>query len=660
MAEREARVRLSMVTGSYLGGLQQVSAATKSMLASTAAMAKTAGLAGLSSMKTTALSMASSLKSALSSAVTFGGIAGLTMGIKKGLDLQATYKNLAFNIERATGQAVRWQDVQSTIENAAGATSRTNGEMADSFAKVFRATGDAKFAADSLKTIGTVATATGAEVDELANVTQLLQRKFGVTSNELPDALTRVIEKADAGGVGLGELGNRFALLAGEAAAAGLTGKEGISQLLGTLTALDSRVGEKSVPGMKRLLETFKAGSADLKALEKTGGVKFEADSTAFDKVRQMLSGKGRTAIEAKLTGEARTVFDELAKPFDDALKNATKAGASQKEATEAGLAAFDAAMNKAGGSALTFERVQKEAATRGQDAQAKMREATNKIVTALSDEKVLNGMKELAVHAPKVAEAFAKVIGWVSKNPLLGGAALVGGRLGLSFAAGSIANLGSQIGSAATGAMSKGAPGIGKAIGAAVPSGVPRPAGGAPGMAPAVATVAAAGAAALVVDQAGKLGKEAGLTGSLLDALPGFKGGKFDSDELMKGMMATATFGAVGGKENTFGSRLGLALGRAGKEVATFDERANLAAKQRAAASGADEMGPEATGTGKRVAEDLEEAGKGGQALAKDLQAVSSAARDATRALKGVGGSGEGSNGLPPAKGNTPGFLGG
>src|SRR5690606_959862 len=100
----------------------------------------------------------------------------------------------------ATGKLTEAADVQELIERAAAKTARTSAEMRDAFAAVFGATKDLAYTRDMLESIGTTAKATGESVDDIANITHALQRKFGLDAGRAREALAQIFEQAQQGG----------------------------------------------------------------------------------------------------------------------------------------------------------------------------------------------------------------------------------------------------------------------------------------------------------------------------------------------------------------------------------------------------------------------------------------------------------------------------
>lgn len=486
MATREAGIKLTLNSSTLIAGLDGLGAHAKA----TGKKIKSGLSAGFDGVGKEFLKggrgaldgIGSGLKNAIGSAATLGGGIGFGMLLKKASDLREKVRDIEFQINKTGRATTSWQEVLKTTQDAASATGKSSEEMANIYESLFASTGDADFAAKALIPIGHAAQASGKDVTQLANAAQMLQRKFGATAETLPDMLTAFVEKTDSGGLSLDALGNKFALMAGEAAEAGFTGKDGLNQLLGMMTQLDSRVGEKSEPAMKKLFQTLKDGSKDLKAFSKESGLKFTPDMSAMEKIRKVMgSEKGRAKMAEKLGGESRVVFDELSKPFDAAFAQAKASGAKTKDATEAGLVAWDKAMADMGKATIDYKKIVAES-EQGQleDPQVRLNAAIEKISQKFTEPPMLAALDKLADSLPRVAGGMIKLLDFALNSPLLAGASIVGAKVGGSAlgagmsklgenAAAGLSNVGVKIGRDIKDEFASGAMSWGKAAGAAV-----------------------------------------------------------------------------------------------------------------------------------------------------------------------------------------------
>lgn len=411
-------------------------------------------VAGLKSARSEVSGLVSGLKSGIGIAASLGGALSFAGLAKDAISMQNTYRNIAFNVNKVAGNAESWESIQEMINNSVQKTGRSADDLSEAFMTIFEATGDFTLAAKGMEIVGTTATATGHSIGALAATIQLASRKFGIGADGMEDAMTRMIEKTGVGGKGIEELSSRFALMAGEAAGAGMKGAEGMSELLGILLLLDSSIGEKADPGLKMMFQSIKSGSAQFIRLKKEmgAGIEFTADMSAMDKILATLqSGKGRVAAEQVFTADARVVYDELAKPFDDAMKKAQKLGLSKKEQMDMAVAAFRENIDAASASTMEYSEIQKEAVARlKDDPMIKMNKALALISDAFTKPKMIDAMNKLADKMPAFADAVVWALNTFLDNPWETIAVLVGGKIALAFA-----------GAAVSGAIASGVKGM-------------------------------------------------------------------------------------------------------------------------------------------------------------------------------------------------------
>ncbi len=452
MADKVARIRLMLSPGGFLGGLDQVTAKARATAAKMQSVMSASAAAGLTATKASLAGMGASLKGHLRMAAGLGGAFAVGSAIKGAVNLQHEYRNLAQQVNRVGDTGLRWQHIQKMIETAAIKTGQAPQDMARAFKLVYSATGDIEYTKASLEAMGVAATATGAKMETLAAGAQLAARKFGIGPKEAADAMARLIEKTDGGGAGLDDLTARFGMMAGEASAAGLRGKEGFSTLLGIMRALDNAIGEKASPGLKTMFQYLKDNTTYLNAMEKKSEIKFEPDSSAFDKIRKLLgTQKGRIAAEITFTGDARVAYDTLVKPFKDAYDTARKQSKSVEEATEEGYRAYDKAMGDMTKSTMKFSELQRQAADRmANDPMVILRQAFTTFQKEFTGPEMTEALKDFAQQIPKVAEGMRKLVSFTIKNPALAVGGYMAGKVALSFAGGALAKAGTAIGTSA------------------------------------------------------------------------------------------------------------------------------------------------------------------------------------------------------------------
>ncbi len=444
MAAREASLKVTLQPASFQAGLRRMEQMTKASGQRMGRALKEPMSAGLKSAKQSMTGLMNGLKTGIKMAATLGGALSFAGLAKDAISMQNTYRNIAFNVNKVAGNTETWESIQTLVNSTVQKTGRSASELSEAFIEVFEATGDLEFARKSMETIGTTATATGHSIGALATTMQLASRKFDVGADGIDDAMTRMIEKTGVGGKGIEELTNRFAVMAGEAGAAGMKGGKGISQLLGIMLKLDSSIGEKADPGLKQMFQTLKGGTTQFIRLKKAmGGMKFEADMTAMDKMKAILQSKsGRAMAEQTFIADARVAYDTLAAPFEEAMKVAQEQGATRLEAMAKGAEAFDRSLAEMSKSSMKFSAIQNEANQRQiDDPMVRMNKALARISDAFTKPQMIAAMNKLADKIPAFADAVVWALNKLIDNPWESIAVLVGGKIALAFAGSAITN---------------------------------------------------------------------------------------------------------------------------------------------------------------------------------------------------------------------------
>ena len=488
--EREAAIRITLNNGSFVSSMDGIVDKSKKVgsqiKANLSAAFKGVGGEGMKGASDSIKGMVGGMRDAVSTAATLGGGIGFGMLVKKASDLRSHMRDIEFAINKTGKQTADWRDLMGGVQKASDETGKSSEELASALDQMFAEGGDADFAQKALIPVGHAAQASGKDVMELAGKAVMLKEKFGATADELPELLAVLTQMTGTGGPGLDALSGKFELLAGEAVDAGFKGKEGFASVLGMLGALDDRLGDKSIPSFKKLFQTLKDGSASLKAISKEGHIKFDAGMSGEDKLRKIMgSDKARKALTEKLGGEQRVVFDLLSQPYVDAAKAAKESGASTKEVTNAGLAAFDKAMKGMGESTLTYQDLLEHSkGKQADDPQIKLNKAIEKISQKFTEPKMLEALDKLSDALPKLANGMIKLLDFAVNNPVLAGGAFVGAKIGAGAAGGmaeqGVKNLAGMLKGALSeggkslvqdikGTMAGGAPAWGKQMGAAL-----------------------------------------------------------------------------------------------------------------------------------------------------------------------------------------------
>lgn len=353
--------------------------------------------------------------------------------VKDSVEIHKKFQDISFLLSRFPDQAKSWEEVQNMITGAANRTTRTTMEMALAFEQVYKAHGDAKAAAESLDMIGKAATATGAPVEQLAQVAEMIRRKYGATGKEAEEMMAKFVEGSNKGGLSLDSLSTRLDMVVGVAAEMGTD----VTEVLGLISQLDDVMGEMAPRGIKTLLEYMREGTTQAKALEKAGHFKFSPDMDALERVRMIVkSPKAHKEALKVFTETSRTAFDELRKPYVETLRASKAAGDTEKVAQEKAVAAFDkmvAGIRKTEMTASDLDRMYEKRIQ--EDPSVKLRIAINKVRDAFAQPKMIDAIGKLADKLPGLAKAVADLIGFIVDNPLGAAGVGMGLRVGLPMA---------------------------------------------------------------------------------------------------------------------------------------------------------------------------------------------------------------------------------
>lgn len=468
--EREAAIRITIKNAGFLSGMRQMSVIASNTGKKMGRALSAPMSAGFVNAKASMKSMFSSVGGHMKTVGTLGGAFAIGKFMTDSVNMQHIYRNITHNINKAKGNTEDWRSIMDSINPIADKTGQTAAAMAQAFNTVFSATGDLEFTKASIEAIGVASTASGIEASKLASAMELAYRKFGIGANESEEAMTAFIEKIGIGGMSADDLNTKFAVMAGEAGAAGMTGVKGMSTLLGVMLKLDSTIGEKASPGLKAMFQFLKMNTTQLKAMEKAGGMKFTPDMTAFQQIGKILeTERGRTAAETIFTADSRVVFDTLAKPFKEAYKEAMTLNKGVEQATKLGMGAYKHSLTEMSSSTMKFSELQRQTAERiREDPTVIMRKAINKMSVAFTDKRMMSAINTLAKTLPKVAEGFVNILDFILNHPALAVGGVIGAKVGLSFAGGMLTSVGTKIGTSAMALMNKGAFATGSKMGMA------------------------------------------------------------------------------------------------------------------------------------------------------------------------------------------------
>jgi hypothetical protein len=440
MATEESKIVVSVERGTFkssLKGMEREVAASGTRMKSSLSGAFSAGMGNV---KNSIKGIFSGIGQHMKTAMTFGGAIGAGVLIKDALQLQTLYRNIAYNMGKMPGQAMKWQDVQALVSRTVANTGAKAEDLAAAFGKIAPEIGNLEGSKKTLEAIGILATATGGSIDTFSDVAIRAVEKFKISTDRLPEAMSQFESLTGIGGPALDDLGRRFGMMAGAASDAGFTGEEGMRSLLNIMNQVDDLIGDRAEPALKRFFEVFRVGGKDIKDLEKKMGGKFAKGMGAKEKLESILAkgGAARTELESKLSGDMMLAFKQMVPAFDNTLKEALAAGKTKQEATALAVEAFDRSITGADKKTRSYAE-NLEAATKRfkEDPALQLQKAMNKLQEVMTSPKALESIKKLMDVLPPLAEKMAKLLEFIIEHPFVTGGLAVGGKLGMSFLGG-------------------------------------------------------------------------------------------------------------------------------------------------------------------------------------------------------------------------------
>jgi hypothetical protein len=501
MSDRPARVRLMLDSGAFIGGLQTVAQQSESVGKRISKGLGGWGIAGLERLGGTLTGLGSKAMSAAKWGLALGGSFSLAEAAKDAMAMESTYKNIAFAIEASTGQATRWQAVQSSVKDAADKWANSDENVAAAMKLIHDETGDANFASGAISSVAKASLASqgaGKDMGILAVIAARVREQFGLMPSQMDDALASVIGLGAKGGVPLDDLAAKLGVVGAAAKAMGHKGKEGLNFALGMLSMAKESAGGMRKATMAATSFMEELGNAEkLKDIEKKLHIrvtskKGEIAPDAIEKI--LVKTQGKPAELAKIfTGESWKLVTALGKPYAEAF---AAAKGTKPERQQAALDAFHRAVQEAAKQTLSAADVEKEATKRLDSPKAMMLKALNELEDVFAQPEMMNALKTMARIAPKLADGLAKLLSFAVSEPWAAAAVAIPALIAKDFAA---AGIGMAVKAALLALLPKVA--VGAAAGDAAATG----AGAAKGMAAgAVAGTAAKSAAPVAARVAG------------------------------------------------------------------------------------------------------------------------------------------------------------
>ncbi len=661
MADHDATVRLNLAASGMLSMLQVIAKQSDDLAKKLEGVGDEGKKAekklspfmesakkGAGAAKTAILDMGASLKNVAGQVLTFGGALSMAGAAKQAIELRSHYEDIAFAIRTGTGEAMRWDQVQASVEKTASKWKQSNGEVAHSFDELFRESNNVNFAEKASEASAKFARATGKDIQLFTKIADELRDKFDVTADDVEDAMSRIVSTNKTE-----EFGQNMEILGASARSLGLKGKEGLSQMIGMLETSGGATKDlkKGILGLSGVLESLEDPGKSA-AIEKALKVKLKTDDGAVrkDALEQILKSSGgqKEELAKVFSGDALKVMTEYGKIYSQAFDDTS---GKFKEKSEAGLDAFNKAIASAAKQKLSVADLTAQADKKLKEPSANIQAAINKVTAAFNQPKLISAIDKIADKAPALADVFAKLIDFAADHPLLAGAGLVGAKAGMAMGGSMASDAGSALFERTLGKLGKKIFSPGAAVEAGETMAKTAAKSGAWATAGAAMGIVAAG---LVADQIGKAlidahwdekSKEQGDT-----VLAGVEAsGAASSGDLARMLKARETlaskYKSLDEDKNSMANKFMRGLGRTleGDDFESGDDKVRAAA------------GKELAELDAAIAKARESTEKGVSTTDKAATAQERLASATERAVKRLdqlgsgGGGGNGTNGLPP-----------
>lgn len=437
-SEKTASVKLTLNGSSYVAAIKDAAKENERAAQKSGNAWKTAGVAGLKAMQRAAGDMASSVKSTLRMVGGLGGALSLEEGVRGAVSLRGQFKRLAFDVQAGSGELVEWNALLKTAQENALKWGIATEELGHGFKIVRDETGNFKFAQASMAAIAVAARATKEPVEGLATVAGKLNEKFGVTAEQLPEALAIAYSLSKQGGIQFDEMGSAIDRVGSSAKLMGIQGVAGFQRIMGmaNLAKGDAKNVRGALIGVMGLLEDMAKPEFGKKIGATFGVMAKDAKGHARDITDVLASIFKRTGGKQELLakgfeGEQLKIVTDLGQVFKTTFQD-TSGTVAQK--TAAATKAFKDHLDEAGKTMIHAGDIQAKAEKGMADPAAQMAVAMEKLKTAFTSPEMMNGLLQLAQVAPRAANGLAKLLEMVFEHPAMAAGIFAGIKLGVPF----------------------------------------------------------------------------------------------------------------------------------------------------------------------------------------------------------------------------------
>ncbi len=312
--------------------------------------------------------------------------------VRESMETQGIANRVSVNARMNGQEGADPTTLRKEFEHTAMATGQNAADVGRAAQAYVDLTGDLASARRSLETFGTVATATGATVEDVATAAASIGKNFDVKSMaDMQKVMATLVFQGKGGAVTMRDLASQMQKLASAGAAYNMgKGPEAVSTLGGLLQV--ARTGTRSPQQAGTAVENIFAGltahqknlkAAGISLYDKQGGKR-----NIYEVLAETVSKVGGTDM-GKKSSELLKIFGKQGSrginPLMAAYQDATQ-GLHGKEAQQAGYEAIKAALESARNAAADYAEVQKDAASVQEQASSKLSVAWETLKSAVGD----------------------------------------------------------------------------------------------------------------------------------------------------------------------------------------------------------------------------------------------------------------------------------
>lgn len=419
MADHVAQVKIKIESSQAKAGVRDLENETKRAASGMKAALGDAMKAGLSGAKDAAKGLLSDLKGVASMAGSILGGIGVAELTKGALEANSKFGDLAAGIKQSGGSARDAAAAQKQAQKSALLWAQDSMKVVDAFDAIKNETGSIDYAQASIDTVSEAARGAHKSLESMAAVSGTLNEKFGITAQELPDALADIVGLSAKGGVGFEDMSEKLGLIGAYAKEAGLQGRSGLGQIVGMLNLADNANGsfKKGISAVGGLLEQLSTTVGKNKIGAALGVSAKDLSGNATQQIEAIMKAtRGQKAnLEKAFGGEQLKLLVDLGKTYAASFEG-TKG--TVKEKTAAGAAALQAAFTAASKSTVSWADIQQEAAAEMTAAPQKIAGATERLRQAFQSDQMQAAIGKVADRLPALADFLAKVATWTVDNP--------------------------------------------------------------------------------------------------------------------------------------------------------------------------------------------------------------------------------------------------